>query len=69
MRGAKKMAFLIISTLVAGFICFMIGYRAGLGEGLNRLGKLKKEYEIFSRRYDAVMKFISTLIEEELGGK
>lgn len=57
---------ILIATMIAGSICFWIGYHAGIKEGKQRMRKLKIEYDAFSKRYDEVMKFITNLIEEEM---
>lgn len=57
---------ILIATLVTGTICFYIGWKAGIKEGVRRFEKLKKSYEIFAKQYDEVIAIFANAIDKEI---
>ena len=66
MRGASKMAVLIAATMASGLICFHLGHRAGVKDGIKKADKFIMAFIEFSNQFDAMMKEINEVLKDEI---
>ncbi len=60
------MAVLIAATMASGLICFHLGRRAGIKEGIKKAEKFILAFIAFSNEFDAIMKEVNKKIKNEI---
>lgn len=60
------MAVLIAATMASGLICFYLGRRAGIKEGIKKAEKFILAFIAFSNEFDVIMKEVNKKIKNEI---
>lgn len=60
------MAVLIAATMASGLICFYLGHRAGVKDGIKKADKFIMAFIEFSNQFDAMMKEINEVLKDEI---